>query len=316
MANPTVSVIVPVYNAGDYLSECVESVMAQTFEDWELILIDDGSSDNGAAMCLDYAAAMPTKVRTERVMRLGLSGARNTGIKMARGEYITFLDADDKLFPKSISTMVEIMRSTPEYGIVVSQFTPTEATAHKEAHINTYRPEEAIVRTLYQEKNFLSSACAKLYRRDIFNTELFADGRYYEDLEFMPRAYLRVGKIAISDEALYYYRPNPKSFINTWRESRADALWAVESIMAMQEALSGAMRKAAVSRAFSAHFNIFLLATRVNRPELADRCWDFIIRNRRNILTDRRVRLKNKLGALLSFFGRSFTEKFANNSAK
>ncbi len=313
MAKPKISVIVPTYNAEDYLAECVESIKAQTFDDWELILIDDGSTDRSAALCLEYADAMPHKIRTARVERLGLSGARNTGIRMASGDYITFVDADDKLFPHTLERLSAIMDAEQGCGIAISQYTQTEhAPFNKTAHIGIYTPEEAILRTLYQEKTFLSSAWAKLYRRDIFDNNLFSDGRYYEDLEFFPRAYLRAGKIVISDEVLYYYRPNPASFINTWSERRTDALWAVESVMAMPVAQGGAIKKAALSRAFSAYFNIFLLATKVNRKALADSCWKFIVSNRSAILADRRVRLKNKLGAIISYLGRDLTEKIAN----
>lgn len=316
MREPTVSIIVPAYNAGDYLAECVGSILAQTSDDWELILIDDGSTDNTAAMCRDYAASMPGKVRTLRVDRVGLSSARNTGIRMANGRYISFVDADDKLFPQFLEKMTALMRSEHGCGIAVAQFTQSEHPVGKTPHTAVYQPEEAILHTLYQEPTFLSSAWAKLYSRDIFETETFADGRYYEDLEFFPRAYLKAGKIAISDEALYYYRPNPASFINTWSDSRPDALWAVDSIMAMPVARTGPISKAALSRAFSAYFNFFLLATAYRKPELADRCWKFITANRRDILADRHVRMKNKIGALLSYFGRRLTEKFANNSSR
>lgn len=316
MRKPTVSIIVPAYNAGDYLAECVGSILAQTFDCWELILIDDGSTDNTAAMCRDYAAAMPDKVRTRRVDRVGLSAARNTGIRMAQGTFITFVDADDRLFPQFLERMTALMQSEPDCGIAVAQFTQSEHRSIKTPHTSVYPPEEAILHTLYQEPTFLSSAWAKLYRRDIFETETFTDGRYYEDLEFFPRAYLRAGKIAITDDALYYYRPNPTSFINTWSDSRPDALWAVDSIMAMPIARTGPIRKAALSRAFSAYFNFFLLATAYRKPELADRCWKFITANRRAILAYRHVRMKNKIGAILSYFGRRLTEKFANNSSR
>ena len=103
---PGISVIVPVYKVEKYLHECVDSILAQTFRDFELILVDDGSPDNCGAICDEYAAK-DSRIRVIHQENQGLSGARNSGIDVARGEYITFVDADDSIEPCLYTTAVK-----------------------------------------------------------------------------------------------------------------------------------------------------------------------------------------------------------------
>ena len=108
---PKVSVIVPVYRVEKYLDQCVASVCAQTFTDWELILVDDGSPDRCGAMC-DEWAAKDGRIRVIHRENGGPSAARNSGIVNASGEYLFFLDADDRLFPSAVQAMVDYAEQT------------------------------------------------------------------------------------------------------------------------------------------------------------------------------------------------------------
>lgn len=111
-----VSVIVPCFNHGRYLAECVDSLAQQSYGDWECIIVDDGSSDNTAAVCARLATE--PRVRVARQVNRGLSAARNTGINLARGSIVQFLDADDLLEPNKIATQIEVLRSDPRIDIV------------------------------------------------------------------------------------------------------------------------------------------------------------------------------------------------------
>lgn len=99
MAEPTISIIVPVYKTEAYLEKCVDSILAQTFRDFELLLIDDGSPDNCPALC-EEAAARDPRIRVIHQKNAGLSAARNTGVEAARGEWIGFVDSDDRASPR------------------------------------------------------------------------------------------------------------------------------------------------------------------------------------------------------------------------
>ena len=94
---PRFSIIIPIYNEEAYLREAIDSVLAQTVSDWELLLVDDGSTDASAAICADYAAS-DARIRMLRQPNRGLSAARNAGLAAAKGEWIAFLDGDDLLF--------------------------------------------------------------------------------------------------------------------------------------------------------------------------------------------------------------------------
>ena len=109
MAEPTISIIVPVYKTEEYLEKCVDSILAQTFRDFELLLIDDGSPDNCPALC-EEAAARDPRIRVIHQKNAGLSAARNTGVEAARGEWIGFVDSDDSIAPEMYETLLTYAR--------------------------------------------------------------------------------------------------------------------------------------------------------------------------------------------------------------
>ena len=106
-----VSIIIPVYNTGEYLRSCVDSVLAQTMEGWELLLVDDGSTDNSGAICDEYAAR-DSRIRVIHKENQGVSMARNLGLELARGEYVGFVDSDDWLAPEMFDEMYRSARET------------------------------------------------------------------------------------------------------------------------------------------------------------------------------------------------------------
>ena len=291
------TVIVPVYNAAAYLDECVGGIVPQLWPGCRLILVDDGSNDGSEAMCLKFASAHPDIIETVRTDNVGVSEARNIGISMATTPLLAFCDADD---------------------IVVGSF--GRKPRHMTQDAKSYRcaaATEALVDTLYQRPGCHESAWAKVYRRSLFGDDCrFAKGRRYEDLEIVPRLYLQATTIAFTDAPVYFYRPNPVSFINTWADSRADAVFATKSILAYVTAHCPQAVAAAKSRLFSAAYNIFVLAVRHHRPGLANSCWQIIRQLRLSIISDPRTRLKNKAGATLSYLGKKTTALITRLSLK
>ena len=115
---PTVSVIVPAYNQGHYLEECIQSVLKQTYEDFEIIIVDDGSTDNTQEVSTSFSDSRVHYIHQEN---RGLSGARNTGIKKAKGSYITYLDSDDLFLPKKLEVLIDNFETEPDFGIIAGQ---------------------------------------------------------------------------------------------------------------------------------------------------------------------------------------------------
>lgn len=118
-----VSVIIPAYNQGHYLAQAVRSVLAQTYSAWEAIVVDDGSTDNTAEVAASFSDA---RVRYIYQENRGLSGARNTGIRHARGQYLTYLDSDDCFLPQKLALLVEELEQKPHLGFVAGQAVPVD----------------------------------------------------------------------------------------------------------------------------------------------------------------------------------------------
>ncbi len=115
---PKVSIITPTYNCATFLPEAIDSVIAQTYQDYELLLIDDGSKDHTAKLATDYQRRFPTKIRYIYQDNQGLANARNTAIRAATGEFFALLDADDVWLPKRLEEEVRVMESDPQIGLV------------------------------------------------------------------------------------------------------------------------------------------------------------------------------------------------------
>ena len=295
----TVSVVVPVHNAAPYLQACLESLTVQGIK-CELILVDDGSTDNSAAICRKFLARDGVDVMLVTTACLGVSHARNIGIEHASGEFIAFCDADDMYMPGAIGRMHAALVASADCDIVVGRFCRNAAKGRLQRTFRILPAAEAVEETLYQRPGYHESAWGKLYRRSLFvGKENFVEGRRYEDLEFCPRVYSRARAVAFTDEDVYFYRPNPASFITNWSADRADALWAVDRIMAFVEKSMPDVYSAALSRRFSAYCNIAILARKHGQNVLMQTCLGEIRKMHKAILHDHNSRFKNRLTAAL-----------------
>lgn len=117
---PKISVIIPVYNAEKYLSDAIESVIEQTYDDWEIVAVNDGSTDSSPVILKTYEKRYPTKIRVIHQSNSGLSAARNVAIAASRGEYVAFLDADDLWLPEKIDEQIRVLSTNTDVGLVYS----------------------------------------------------------------------------------------------------------------------------------------------------------------------------------------------------
>lgn len=294
------TLIIPVYNGGDYFRECLQSAVAELWEGCRIILVDDGSTDGSERMCLDYAMRYPRVVSTFRTAHVGQATARNRALDLIETPFVAFCDADDYYYPGALAAMAAVLDSEPDCDMVMGRFSHSEVPPRRMPGPRFYDPGEILIKTLYQKSGFHNSLWGCVYRSSIFESVRLAGGRYYEDLEAFPRICLAARRIAYIPSPVYYYRPNPGSFINTWTPSRADALFATRSIEEYVAEYCPAALGAARSRRFSAACNICLLARKHGQRELAAECRSIIRRLRRSILADPHVRLKNKIAAIIS----------------
>lgn len=301
-----ISVIVPVYNANRYLREALESLCQQTYAEFEAILVNDGSTDDSESICREFCEA-DNRFHLIFQENSGVSAARNTGLDTFHGEWIAFMDADDLMMPDTLETLLAAAtRSNVKIAVgnyIRSLSNNRQPTTNRQ---QTIPSEKAIEIGLYQ-KRILNNPWGVLFHKSVFNGEKplrFRKCRY-EDLDLFYQAFERSDKICILDKIVYYYRDTPGSFINTWSESRLDALDVTDRIVQHYKGKNTELLKAATDRRFSAHFNILIAMERhnIDDPIQKERCWKVIKNQRFTELTNPNVRLKNKLGALISYLG-------------
>ena len=299
---PLISLVVPVYNDERYLRECLNSIISQSYPHLEIILVDDGSTDGSGNICDEYTGT-DTRIRAIHKRNGGVSAARNTGVAAASGAYIMMVDADDVLHHDIVKSLLDAIMSTPGCEAALCRYTTKRSDLTSKGMITVVNPGEAIERTLYQDE-FDSSLCAKLLPAHAVKASPEPEGCRYEDLDTFYRIYEKIhGSIACLSAAMYYYRINSENFISNFTNDRLDVLDVTNRIES-HYTNNAALIKAAKDRKFSAHYNMFVLAERAGVKEAANRCWHVIRQYRLQTLLNPKVRLKNKAGALLSFFGK------------
>lgn len=202
-----VSVIIPVYNGERFLRRCVDSVAGQTGEELEILLVDDGSTDGTAALCRTLAAEEP-RIRVTTQENRGVSAARNAGLELAAGEYVTFVDADDTLLPgglKALRTALEDASAQMALGRLVRS--REEPFLCGEGLLEG----EAFLRAVLEDRPVGYYACRTLYRRDFLGTLRFSEGWVTgEDSFFVFQCALKQPRVVLVDQAVYRYHRNPE----------------------------------------------------------------------------------------------------------
>ena len=217
--NPLFSIIVPIYNVERYLEQCIESVLAQDYQNYELILVDDGSPDNSIDICVKYAKQYPNIVFIHKING-GLSDARNAGIKIARGEYLMFLDSDDYWEGTSILSDLQkiIVENNPDVIFnYMSSVYPDKIISHymnREKLVGSFRED---FKGLYQEGIYLGFTWTKIVKREVIlkNQLFFIKERYFEDIPWSFSLTKYIGTYAIYQNCFYMYRRERKGAISS-----------------------------------------------------------------------------------------------------
>ena len=210
---PAISIVIPVYNVESYLRRCIESVLTQSFEDFELILVDDGSVDSSGNICDEYAT------KDERIHVLhqengGSSVARNNGMQMAKGEYLFFVDSDDVIHPDCLKVLYDclIQNHTEISMAAFERFSGNAAPIkHYSATEYTVKSGMDVLEMLFDDRNqtfALTSACCKLFKRELFQDIAFPAGRLFEDQAITYKLFFEAKTIAVVDVVFYYYFRN------------------------------------------------------------------------------------------------------------
>lgn len=211
---PLLSIIVPVYKVETYLAGCLESILGQSFGNFELILVDDGSPDRCGAICDEYARK-DRRIKVIHKANGGLSSARNAGIDRASGHYLTFVDSDDTLSEETYQKNLGIVCNDPsvdllEYPVQIHYGSPGQYLLDLKE--NQLRGKKEIFRYWMKERGYLHAyAWNKIYKRKLFEQIRFPEGKTFEDLYTTPRLLERCNHYYISPYGMYYYYSRPSS---------------------------------------------------------------------------------------------------------
>lgn len=228
-----VSIIMPAYNAEVYLSRSIASVQNQTYRNWELLIVDDGSSD-GSRELIRAFTEKDSRIKLLCNQHGGTARARNTAIEVAQGEYLAFIDADDAYHPLYLEHLVETAcKNHADMAICgICESTQYEPFLH-EIKGETYSVvdvSQAFCRMYGGEWPLFISPWNKLYARHLFNSVRFPDGRYFEDAATINLAVYGCNKVCVVNAALYFYYVAPNSSSKTTRSNELqDREWALRS---------------------------------------------------------------------------------------
>ena len=231
--DPIISIIVPIYNVGKYLPRCIESILNQTFNNFELILVNDGSTDNSGVVCDDYAKK-DTRIKIVHKSNGGVSSARNAGLYVAKGEYIGFVDPDDyidknmyeKLYRLCIdnNSDIAICRFNREINGKIQNKESTE-------EIIELNNMEAM-NELFKGNLYRFSLCNKLFSKKCFNDVLFPEERIHEDLSTTYKLFDNSKKTVYINYCGYIYVRRENSILtSTYNEKRLQAFIAWDEII-------------------------------------------------------------------------------------
>lgn len=208
MNNFQVSIIIPVHNTAPYLKRCIDSVCNQTLKEIEIILVENLSTDNSAALCDEYAKK-DSRIKVLHLSIADLSTARNEGIKIASAPYISFIDSDDYILPDMYQDLWQAITAHNSEIAYCNNYLEFEEDRRVEApypdtgKVYLRSPVE-VVRDIFDEKTN-NSAWAKLYRRDVFDWFMFPENRYLEDYATVYRWVANCKSIVWVDKSYYYY---------------------------------------------------------------------------------------------------------------
>lgn len=222
MESKKVSIIVPVYKVEKFLERCVESIIKQTYQNIEIILIDDESPDECPKMCDQYEIK-DNRIKVIHKKNGGLSDARNAGLDIASGEYIAFVDSDDWIESDFIETLyMNAEREKADISVVGYQLIWEDGRIRRFSRDEEYYvfDRENAIRELLKQQKFQCMVCQKMYRKQIFETIRFPVGKIYEDVAIGLSTFLKAERVVVSGKVKYNYFQRSDSIVNAKFDKR------------------------------------------------------------------------------------------------
>lgn len=231
--NDLISVIIPVYNSEKYIKRCIDSVLGQTYQNYEIILVDDGSTDRSGEICDEYAEQR-NFIRVIHQNNKGQAAARNVAIELAKGEWISFVDSDDMIHPQMLEILYNATQkdkvSISICDSIADKRIPVDFFENQEEKIEYLAINEESMRKLfYLEKNYYWIAWAKLIRKEIIQKRIFTEGKIFEDNAVVCQWLYEAKRVAICNNEMYFYCTESESTVRSeFNVKKLDYLWALE----------------------------------------------------------------------------------------
>lgn len=304
-----ISVIVPVYNVEQYLDKCIQSLMEQTYTDFEILLVDDGSTDSCPAICDEYAKK-DSRIRSLHKQNGGLSDARNYGVNFAKGEYVTFIDSDDYVDSSYLETLDSLLKKYNSDIAVTGITTFTEdniPSVASDAKEHVYTGLQAFEKMLYQD-TLDTSACAMLIPLKMAKGIPFPVGKYHEDEFTTYKYYVASTKVAVTTAKQYFYLQRAGSIMHSFGKSSMDELEAADNLVDYCKNNYPDIVAAAESKKFSDYCQVLLSneKIKIENPEVYHRITQYLNAKKIQMLLDKKARLKNRVAAGCLMFGDAF----------
>lgn len=302
MNEPLISIVIPVYNVEKYLDCCIQSVCAQTYNNLEIILVDDGATDSSGKMCDEYAEK-DARVKVIHKENGGLSSARNAGIKEITGDYFTFIDSDDYIRVDYIDKMYEYMMKD-DTDVVVCSF---KKIVREEdwKNIPLCDVEHLVLEQTDAKFKVLSRqipiyAHGKLFKSELKRWIEFPIGRLHEDIPVIWEVVKHITKMTYAKDETYFYRQREDSIVNAkYKHHRMDQLYFAEELLAEFDKKDECYY-AAMSRCFFSASDIIVIVSK-EYPEDWKYLVDAIKKYRDGVFKDKTAESKLKLMALISY---------------
>lgn len=301
--NPEISVVVPVYKVERYLPLCMDSLLAQTYKDFEIILVDDGSPDRCPRMCDAYEEKY-SNVHVFHKKNGGQSSARNFGVSKAQGKYICFVDSDDSVDSRYLEILMKGIKQTgSDISVVdfieVYDGKPRQPVNHTDIQFNKYSAADALAEILYQKFRDVA-AWGMLIPKEIVLQNPFPVGRLYEDYFVTYKYFLQVKEVAVIRNPLYFYLIRGDSTMAI-RDDRfiKDLMEAADTVIRGCQK-NPVLLKAAKCKQFSNYCRLILQPSDLKKkyPSQYRRIVTTLKEERMAVLRDKNARMKNRLAAL------------------
>lgn len=299
---PLISIIVPVYNVSAYLDRTLQSIVNQSYKELEIILVNDGSTDNSGQLC-DRWAEKDARIRVVHQENGGPSRARNAALDIAQGEFILLCDSDDLVSPEMCRTLYEALGEGGDIAVCdyVHIFPDTDYRFTVSDQREVMDPE-TVIRKMWYQTGFMPSACAKLYRKKIFRELRFTPGLIFEDIDLLHEIFHAADAIVYTPSALYGYVHRENSITTTPFSKRdLDIFRVTERILTFAQA-HPSLRPAAEAYAATAALRIYLNAP--SDPVYTEgvaQAKKLLSAYGKTVMKDPQVRRKNKVALRLYF---------------